>query len=155
MTQTGWWSERCKIHLICCDSAKNDSLMMSLKCKSLRRYMLSPQFVSNNIKAFPPLRHDHCEFIWQQGEMESAPRPPKKKRKKNHLSVTWKHGASSSMSSSWEQSIDFFNYWILLCSSSSHFEPQKEVLTCEVMLRRLFGYRLLIIAQKNISQYLL
>lgn len=33
VTQTSWQGERCKIRLICCDSAKDDSLMMFLKCK--------------------------------------------------------------------------------------------------------------------------
>lgn len=38
VTRTGWRGERCKIHLICCDSGKDDSLMMFLKCKSPQKY---------------------------------------------------------------------------------------------------------------------
>lgn len=54
LPQTSWQGERCKAHLICCDSAKDDSLMMFLKCKSPQRYITCPQFVSNDIKASPP-----------------------------------------------------------------------------------------------------
>lgn len=56
VTQTGWRGERRKTHLICSDRTKDDSLMKFLKCKSIEKYITSPQFVSNNIKAFPPIR---------------------------------------------------------------------------------------------------
>lgn len=56
VTQTGWRGERRKIHLICSDSAKNDSLMKFLKCRNIEKYITSSQFVANNIKVRPPLR---------------------------------------------------------------------------------------------------
>lgn len=89
VTQTSWQGERCKIHLICCDSAKDDSLMMFLKCKSPERYISSPQFVSDNIKAFTSAQVClHCELIQRQGEIERF------SHKKIHSSATWKQGAT-------------------------------------------------------------
>lgn len=53
LAQTGWWDKTHEIHLICCDSAQDGSLMMFLKCKRLQKCITSlPQAVSKKITAF-------------------------------------------------------------------------------------------------------